>query len=174
MADRKSHTKSRTLSVGESAKRLDVSPDTIRNYCERGWLKFMRLRGHHRRILLESIESFEAQRRPAARDSGVQITTAPRQSRPIDEDFEIYYLGNENFPNEYQPGYICNLSFFVNMITSDVQRSLILNYVGIQFGGGNFRLVRVRDAEVVSERYVSLPGSTKGEVLMMREMAMDN
>jgi excisionase family DNA binding protein len=172
MAKRNRYTKARTLSVGESAKRLDVSPDTIRNYCERGWLQFVRMRGHHRRILLDSIESFESQRRPTTKDSVVQITAPPKQSPPIDEDFEIYYLGNDSFPNDFEPGYICNLSFFVRSITSNVQISSILAYVGIQFGGGNFRLVRIRGAEIVSERFVSLPGSTKQDVLVIREVAL--
>ena len=69
MAKESAKTKSQTLSVGETAKRLDVSPDSVRNYCERGSLRFLRLRGSHRRVLLRSIEAFEAQRRPNKLDA---------------------------------------------------------------------------------------------------------
>ena len=62
--NRMSKTRNPTLSVGETARRLRVSPNTVRNYCDRGWLHCIRGRGIHRRISLRSIESFEAQRRP--------------------------------------------------------------------------------------------------------------
>lgn len=173
MAKRKRATHPQTLSVGETARRLDVSPDTVRNYCERGLLQFIRVRGNHRRVLLASIESFEAERRAPANELTVQVTSPANQSQTIDEDFEIYYLGNDQYPNDFEAGYICNLSFFVCSITQDVRLSSILTYVGIQFGGGNFRLVRLRDFEVVSERLVSLPGPTKEAVLVMREISTD-
>ena len=101
-----SKTKRTTLSVGEAAKRLDVSPDTIRNYCEREWLHNVRSRGNHRRITLRSIESFEAQRRPT--QPKPQSTKSPPIVLPaVEEEFEIYYLGNEAYPNGIEAGYIC-------------------------------------------------------------------
>ncbi len=173
MRKQKTNTHSQTLSVGQTAKRLDISPDSVRNYCERGWLECIRGKANHRRILLRSIEAFEAQRRPPETEFSAQRSTVPRQSRPIDEDFEIYYLGNDRYPNNLEPGYICNLSFFVSLITVHVNPSLILTYVGTQFGGGSFKILRVRDAEVISERIVSLPGPTKDDVIVMRQLAMD-
>ncbi len=114
MTRERAKTKSQTLSVGETAKRLDVSPDSVRNYCERGWLQFVRLRGSHRRVLLRSIEAFEAQRRPNKPDAS-RLPEPPPQKRQVDEDFEIYYLGNDLYPNELNRGYICNLSFFTRL-----------------------------------------------------------
>ena len=168
-----SKTKKPTLSVGETARRLDVSPDTVRNYCERGWLHCTRGRGNHRRISLRSIESFEAQRRP---DQPKPPTEKPssRVMPVVEEDFEIYFLGNEAHPNGIETGYICNASCFGQM-WKGVTPSTLLMYVAKDFGGGTFRIVRLRDGEVVSERVVYLPGPTKvDEVLMSREMALDS
>jgi helix-turn-helix protein len=100
---------SRTLSVGETAKRLDVSPDSVRNYCERGWLQCTCGRGNHHRVLLRSIESFEAQRHPK---KPIQDPEPAKQRHHVDDEFEIYYLGNEGHPNDMELRYICNLSFF--------------------------------------------------------------
>ena len=165
-------TKNPTLSVGETARRLGVSPDTVRNYCERGWLRCIRGRGNHRRISLSSVESFEAQRRPDQPNPPAEKTPS-RGSRVVDEDFEIYYLGNEAHPNRIEPGYICNASFF-RLMWKDMTPSTILVYVGQQFGGGAFQIVRVRDGEVVSQRTVYLPGPTKDEVAITREMSLDS
>lgn len=164
-----SKTRNPTLSVGETARRLDVSPDTVRNYCERGWLHCTRGRGNHRRISLRSIESFEAQRR---RDQPKPPTeNLPSRVTPVvDEDFELYFLGNEAHSNGIEPGYICNASCF-GQTWKGVTPSNLLIYVAGEFGGGTFRIVRVRDGEVVSERIVYLPGPTnKDEVLISREV----
>jgi hypothetical protein len=56
-------------------------------------------------------EAFEAQRRPNKPDPSRPPELLP-QKRQVDEDFEIYYLGNDLYPNELNRGYICNLSFF--------------------------------------------------------------
>ncbi len=149
-----------------------MSPDTVRNYCERGWLHCIRVRGKHRRISLRSIESFEAQRRPDQPKPQAEKPSS-RVCHVVDEDFEIYYLGNEAHPNGIEPGYICNASHFGQM-WKDMTPCTILVYVGQQFGGGKFRIVRVRDGEVVSERTVYLPGPTKDEVLISREVALDS
>jgi excisionase family DNA binding protein len=166
-----SKTKKPTLSVGETARRLDVSPDTVRNYCERGWLDCIRGRGNHRRISLRSVESFEAQRRPD-RPNPSSEKPSSRVLRVVEEDFEIYYLGNEAHPNGIEPGYICNASF-LSQLRKGMTPSTISMYVGQQFGGGSFRIVRIRDGEVVSERTVYLPGPTKDDVPNMREVALD-
>ena len=165
-------SKNSTLSVGETARRLNVSPDTIRNYCERGWLDCIRGRGNHRRISLRSIESFEAQRRPDRPNPSVE-TPYLRASHIVEDEIEIYYLGNEAHPNGIEAGYICNASLF-GQIWVGMTPSSILKYLGQQFGGGAFRIVRVRDGVVVSERSVSLPGPTRDEVLIIREIAMDS
>lgn len=164
-------TKRTTLSVGEAARRLDVSPDTIRNYCERDWLQCIRSRGHHRRISLQSIQSFEAQRRV---DQPNQPGEKPfRKVAPVrDEEFELYYLGNEAHPNAIEAGYICNASF-LRRIWIGMTPASIQSYVASQFGGGAYRIVRVLDGEVVYERVIYLPGPTKEEVRMMREVALD-
>jgi len=172
MKEVKIGTKSRTLSVGETAKRLDVSPDSVRNYCERGWLQCTRGRGNHRRVLLRSIESFEAQRNPKKSDSVAALQPIQQKAR-VEEDFEIYYLGNEHHPNEIERGYICNFSFFKNSLPGGLNPSTILGDVGRIFGGGTFQIVRLRDGEVISERIFSLPGPTKDEVAVMREVYMD-
>jgi len=52
--------------------------------------------------------------------------------------------------------------------------STILVYVGQQFGGGAFRIVRVRGGEVAYERTVYSPGPRKDEVAINREVAMDS
>lgn len=172
MKHAKTSLKSGTLSVGETAKRLDVSPDTVRNYCQRGWLQFTRGRGNHRRVLLRSIESFEAQRNPKKSDS-VAAPEPFQQERQIDDEFEIYFFGNEHHPNQIEHGYICNLSFFKDLLPGGVNPSTILGDVGRVFGGGTFKIVRLRDGEMISERIFSLPGPTKGEVAVMRELYMD-
>jgi hypothetical protein len=173
MKDAKTRTKSETLSVGETAKRLDISPDSVRNYCERGWLQFIRGRGNHRRILLRSIESFEAQRNPKEPESAgaPQFTV---QKRQIDDEFEIYYLGNEEHPNEMARGYVCNLSFFQALLPAGFNPSTILRDVGSTFGGGTFKVLRLRDGVVISERIFSVPGQTKIDVEMLREVYMDS
>ncbi len=122
MAKESAKTKSQTLSVGETAKRLDVSPDSVRNYCERGSLRFLRLRG---------------------------------------------------YPNELNRGYICNLSFFKDLLPGGFNPSTILGDVGRIFGGGTFKILRIRDGEVISERIISVPGPTKDDVAIMREVYMD-
>ena len=167
-----SRAKRSTLSVGETARRLDVSPDTVRNYCERGWLHCIRVRGNHRRISLQSIESFEAQRRSDQPKPQAERPSS-RVLRVVEEDFELYYLGNETHPNGIEPGYICNASCFGQM-WKGVTPSTILMYVGREFGGGVFRIVRIRDGEVVSERTVYLPGPTKNDVPISRELALDS
>ncbi len=172
MAKESAKTKSQTLSVGETAKRLDVSPDSVRNYCERGWLEFVRLRGSHRRVLLRSIEAFEAQRRPNKPDAS-RLPEPPLQKRQVDEDFEIYYLGNDLYPNELNRGYICNLSFFKDLLPGGSNPSTILGDVGRIFGGGTFKILRIRDGEVISERIISVPGPTKDDVAIMREVYMN-
>jgi hypothetical protein len=164
-------TKNSTLSVGETARRLGVSPDKVRNYCERDWLHCIRGRGNHRRISLRSIESFEAQRRPDQPNPPAEKTSS-RGLAVVDEDFEIYYLGNEAHPNRIEPGYICNASLFSQM-WKGMTPSTILVYVGQEFGGGAFQIVRVRDGEIVSQRTVYLPGTTKDEVLINRQLALD-
>jgi hypothetical protein len=90
----------------------------------------------------------------------------------VEEEFEIYYLGNQNHPNEMEAGYICNASYF-GQTWKGVTPSSILWYVGQQFGGGTFQIVRVRDGEVVSERTIYLPGPTKLDVIMHRETALN-
>ena len=166
-----SKTERMSLSVGEAARRLDVSPDTIRNYCERDWLHCVRSRGNHRRITLRSIESFEAQRRPNQRNPQSTVPP-PIASPPVDEEFEIYYLGNQEHPNDIEAGYICNASFF-NRIWTGMTPSSMLTYVASQFGGGVYRIVRVLDGEVVSERTIYVPGPTKDDVFITREITLD-
>jgi hypothetical protein len=158
--------------MGETAKRLDVSPDSVRNYCERGWLQFVRTRGNHRRVLLRSIEAFEAQRRPNKPDVS-RLLEPPPQKRQVDEDLEIYYLGNELYPNELNRGYICNFSFFKDLFPRGFNPSTILGDVGRIFGGGTFKILRIREGEVISERMISVPGPTKDDVAIMREVYMD-
>ncbi len=172
MTKERAKTKSQTLSVGETAKRLDVSPDSVRNYCERGWLQFVRKRGSHRRVLLRSIEAFEAQRRRNKPDPS-RLPGPPPQKRQVDEDFEIYYLGNDLYPKELNRGYICNLSFFKDLFPGGFNPSTILGDVGRIFGGGTFKILRIRDGEVISERIISVPGPTKDDVAIMREVYMD-
>lgn len=167
-----SKTERTSLSVGEAARRLDVSPDTIRNYCERDWLHCVRSRGNHRRITLRSIESFEAQRRPT-QPSPKSTMTPPITLPAVDEEFEIYYLGNEDYPNNIEAGFICNASFF-SRIWIGMTPSSILTYVAGQFGGGEYRIVRVLDGEVVSERTIQVPGPTKDEVFVTRDVALDS
>jgi hypothetical protein len=93
MTKESANTKSQTLSVGETAKRLDVSPDSVRNYCERGWLQFVRARSNHRRVLLRSIEVFEAQRRPDKPDPFC-LPEPPPPKCQVDEDFELATIGD--------------------------------------------------------------------------------
>jgi len=169
----KANPRAQTLSVGRTAKRLDISPDSVRNYCERGWLQFIRARGNHRRILLRSIESFEAQRNPKKPES--VETPRPLQQKPrMEDEFEIYYLGNAGYPNGMEQGYICNFSFFGALLPGGLNPSTMLAYVGRMFGGGTFKILRVRDGEVISERIFALPGPTKNDVAVMREISMDN
>src|SRR5713226_1327542 len=97
--------KSATLSVGETAKRLDVSPDTVRNYCEQGLLQCIRVRGNHRRILIRSIDAFEARRKPY--ELTPPLTKPQQQRHKVEEDYEIYYVGNDAHPNKIEPGLIC-------------------------------------------------------------------
>ena len=166
-----SETKRAALSVGEAARRLSVSPDTIRNYCQRGWLHCIRSRGKHRRISLRSIESFESQRNPEQtkpQSTRFQVTA----TRALDEEFEIYYLGNGAYPNSIELGYICNASHFGSS-WKDVTPSSIFRRVAQQFGGGTFRVVRVLDGEVVTERTIQVPGPTEDEVVISREIALD-
>lgn len=172
MKNTKAKTRSQTLSVGETAKRLDISPDSVRNYCERGWLQCIRARGNHRRILLRSIESFEAQRSPKKTESAKAPQTPPQKQKIVDE-FEIYYLGNADYPSEVDRGYICNFNFFEAMLPGGFNVSTMLADVGRMFGGGTFKILRVRDGEVISERVFSLPGPTKNDVAMMREVNLD-
>jgi hypothetical protein len=172
MANRMGQIKSQTLSVGETAKRLDISPDSVRNYCERGWLQFIRARGNHRRISLRSIESFEAQRNPKKSES-VEAPRPLQQKQRIEDEFEIYYLGNAEYPSGMDQGYICNFSFFEAMLRGGFNPSTMLADIGRMFGGGTFKIVRVRDGEVISERIFALPGPTKNDVVMMREVNMD-
>jgi hypothetical protein len=172
MTRERSKTKSQTLSVGETVPRLNVSPDSVRNYCERGWLQFFRARGKHRRVLLRSIEVYEAQRRPNKPDAP-RLPEPPTQKRQVEEDFEIYYLGNELYPNELNRGYICNLSFFKDLFPDGLNPSTILGDVGRIFGGGSFKILRIRDREVISERIISVPGPSKDDVAIMREVYLD-
>jgi len=167
-----SKTKRTTLSVGEAARRLDVSPDTVRNYCKRDWVHCVRSRGGHRRITLRSIESFEEQRRP--NQPNPQLTTTVSKVLPVvEEEFEIYYLGNDACPNDIEPGYICNASFF-RITWKGLTPSSILMYAAREFGGGAFRIVRVLDGDIVSERTIHVPGPTKDEVPITREIALDS
>lgn len=173
MKDSRAGARSQTLSVGETAKRLDISPDSVRNYCERGWLQCIRKRGNHRRILLRSVESFEAQRNPKKPDP-VEASKSLQLKSQIDDEFEIYYLGNVHYPNEIDQGYICNFSFFEALIPGGLNPSTILVDVGKMFGGGTFKIMRLRDGEVISERIFDLPGPTKNDVVVMREINMDS
>jgi hypothetical protein len=166
-------SRSETLSVGQTARRLDISPDSVRNYCVRDWLQCIRARGNHRRILVSSIESFEAQRNPKKPESTETPQTLP-QARRIEDEFEIYYLGNENYPNEVDPGYICNFSFFHALLPGGFNASTMLADAGKMFGGGTFKIVRVRDGGVISERVFSLPGPTKNDVEMMRGLNLES
>ena len=163
--------KSRTLSVGKTAKRLEVSPDTVRNYCEQGLLQYSRTRGNHRRILIRSIEALETER------GGVKPKPLPSEPRPprreMDEDFEIYYQGNAAYPNELDRGYIANSSSFGWTEQGSGFSSILMN-VAKEFGGGTFKLLRVRDGQVISTRVVELPGPTNDlGVIAPREMLMD-
>lgn len=126
-------------------------------------------RGNHRRITLRSIESFEAQRR-ADEPNPRSTNSSPRALPVVEEELEIYYLGNEAYPNSIEAGYVCNASFF-GRIWKGVTPSSILMYVAGQFGGGVFRIVRVLDGQVVYERTIQVPGPTKEqEVLITRAL----
>ncbi len=164
-------SKSRTLSVGETAKRLAVSPDTVRNYCEQDLLQCSRTRGNHRRILIRSIEALETER------GGGKPNPHPPEPRPkrreVDEDFEIYYERNDNHPNQLDRGFICNISFF-GWNEQDSGFSSILMDVAGQFGGGIFKLLRIRNGEVNLTRTVESPGPTiEFMVDAIREQLMD-
>jgi excisionase family DNA binding protein len=54
------------LSVREVAERLNVSDDTIRNYCKTGQLEHIRPGGRTYRISPDALERFEAAQRAAA------------------------------------------------------------------------------------------------------------
>lgn len=164
--------KSPTLSVGETARRLSVSADTIRNYCKKGFLRCVRTKGKHRRILLSSIQAFETQR------TREQATPEPERVRPnlpeIDEEFEIYYLGNPSYSNDLDLGFICNVSH-IEQIGHWNGPSGLVQFVGQFFGGGTYKVRRVRDGNVVSERVIELPGPTKDDqVSIFRESALDS
>ncbi len=149
--------KSPSLSVGEAARRLGVSPDTIRDYCERGLLQFVRTQGNHRRILLRSVVAFEKQRAPAEPVAVVQKPPPPPPK--VDEDFEIYYLGNHDYPNNLDVGFVCNFSY-LESAPSDTPRSSIAQFLAHEFGGGVFRIVRVREGFEVNERTIEITGET--------------
>ncbi len=160
-----------TLSVGETAQRLGVSTDTIRNYCEEGLLRCLRTKGNHRRVLLSSIQAFEAQRKPA--ELNPPLTKPQEQRHKVDEDYEIYYVGNGAHPNKIEPGLICTGRYF-GLQRNDGGFSSVLLTVTREFGGGNFKILRVREGEIVLERLISLPGPTKEDnVLVTREVALD-
>jgi excisionase family DNA binding protein len=53
------------LSVREVAERLNVSDDTIRNYCKTGQLEHIRPGGRNYRISRDALERFEAAQRAA-------------------------------------------------------------------------------------------------------------
>lgn len=59
------------------------------------------------------------------------------------------------------------------MLPAGFNPATILADVGRTFGGGTFKTLRVRDGEVISERVFTLPGPTKNDVVMMREVNMD-
>ena len=88
----------------------------------------------------------------------------------MEEDAEIYYLGNERYPNEIELGYVCNFSFFKDLLPDGFNPSTVLGDVGRLFRGGMFKIMWLRDGEVISERIFSLPGPTNNEVVVSREM----
>ena len=67
-------------------------------------------------------------------------------------------------------GYICNFGFFEGLLPGGFNPSTILADVRRMFGGGTFKVLRVRDGEVISERIFALPGPTKNDVDVMREL----
>lgn len=160
--------KSRTLSVGETARRLGISPDTVRNYCERGLLQFARTSGNHRRILVRSVEAFEQQRRPT---EPTPSREKPRPPQPkLDEDIEFYYEGNDAYPNNLEPGFVCTLSFLAYAHNGGGISSMA-QFLLREFGGGTYRIAKVREGFVVNERTIELPGPTKDlEITMAREV----
>ena len=113
----------------------------------------------------------EAQRNPKKPDP-VEASTSFQFRPGIHDEFEIYYLGDSDYPNEIDQGYICNFSFFEALIPSGFNASTILANVGKVFGGGAFKIMRLRDGEVIHERTFELPGPTKDEVVVMREINM--
>ena len=84
--------KTTTLSVGGAAQGLEVSTDTIRNYCETGLLQYVRMKGKHRRILLSSIEAL-AKRKPEQMTADSEKSSL--KSHKVEDEFELYYPGNE-------------------------------------------------------------------------------
>lgn len=160
--------KSATLSVGEAARRLGISPDTVRNYCERGLLQFARTSGNHRRILVRSIEGLERQKNPSEPTPSQE---KPRAQQPkVDEDIEIYYEGNNAYPNGLEPGFVCTMSFLACAHNGGGISSMA-QFLLHEFGGGTFRIARVRDGFVLNERVIELPGTTKDlAVIASREI----
>ncbi len=156
--------KSKTVSVGEAARRLGVSTDTIRNYCDQGLLQYVRTKGKQRRILLSSIEALEARRKPQHMTQDTE--KSPLKLPEVKEEFELYYLGNESYPNALEPGFICNVSQ-IPCLGRWEGPSYILPFIGQVFGGGIYKMVRVRDGNVVSERTIELPGPTKEDQIGM-------
>ncbi len=156
--------KSTTVSVGEAARRLGRSPDTIRNYRDQGLLQYVRTKGKQRRVLLSSIEALEARLKP---EHMTQDSEKPPLKLPeLEDEFELYYLGNESYPNALEPGYICNVSQIL-CLGHWAGPSSVLPFVGKVFGGGNYKVIRVRDGNVVSERPIELPGPTREDGIVM-------
>jgi excisionase family DNA binding protein len=135
-----------TLSVGETAKRLDVSADTVRNYTEQGLLRCVRTRGNHRRIPISSIRVFENHRKPDQTDALPE--ELPTRAREPEDEFEIYYVRNDRYPNHLEPGYICNVSHIRLLGYWDGPSSTV-PFLAQIFGGGVFVVRRVRDGVVV-------------------------
>ena len=160
-------SKSATLSVGETAKRLGVSADTVRHYCEQGLLRCARTRGNHRRIPICSIQAFENHRNPDQADTLPE--KLPTRAQEPEDEFEIYYVRNDRYPNDLEPGYICNVSH-IRRLGHWNGPSCILPFVAEIFGGGTFVIRRVRDGAVVQQREITVPGPTEeDEVVVSRD-----
>jgi hypothetical protein len=119
--------------------------------------------------VLQSVIALEKQRRPTEPEPVVE--KACRQPAKVDEDTEIYYMGNRRYPNDLEAGYVCNLSFF-QYSHDPAALSSVAQFLLHEFGGGTFRIARVRNGFVVNERIIDLPGPTKDlELTANREVA---
>jgi hypothetical protein len=88
------------------------------------------------------------------------VEKTSRQPSKVDEDVEIYYLGNRQYPNNLETGYVCNFSMF-EYSHDPAALSSVAQCLLHEFGGGTFKIARVRDGFVVNERIIDLPGPTK-------------